>query len=249
LGRGPAAGRHHHQSVTLEESQNSGLTEARAIIRQQEQLTTRLSVPNFLLLDTPGNTNDPKSQEPIIKLMDNLSELPNKLDKKNRQCRAIIETPKGSRNKFDFDPESKLFTLGGLLPKGLMFPYDFGFIPSTLGDDGDPVDIMIIMDEPAHVGCMLDVRLIGVIEADQTEGGKKTVNNRLIGIALHSYTHQHIDSVQDIDKATLNEVEEFFISYNKSRGKRFSVKAVGGPKRAIELLEQGIRKFKKEHGE
>ena len=151
-------------------------------------------------------------------------------------------------DKFDYDPESRLFTLGGLLPKGLMFPYDFGFIPSTLGDDGDPVDIMIIMDEPAHVGCMLDVRIIGVIEADQTEDGKKTVNNRLIGIALHSYMHQHLDSVQDIDKATLDEVEEFFISYNKSRGKRFNVKAVNGPKRAIELLEQGIKKYTKEHG-
>ena len=129
-----------------------------------------------------------------------------------------------------------------------MFPYDFGFIPSTLGDDGDPVDVMIIMDEPAHVGCMLDVRIIGAIEADQTEDGKKTVNNRLIGIALHSYMHQHLESVQDIDKATLGEVEEFFVSYNKSRGKRFSVKAVSGPKRAIELLEEGIKKYKNEHG-
>lgn len=204
--------------------------------------------PEYSLLETLGNTNNPKTSNDN-QLMDNLAELPNKLDKKNRQCRAIIETPKGCRNKFDYDPDSKLFTLGGLLPKGLMFPYDFGFIPSTLGDDGDPVDIMIIMDEPAHVGCMLDVRVIGVIEADQTEDGKKTVNNRLIGIALHSYMHQHLDSVQDIDKATLGEVEEFFISYNKSRGKRFTVKAVNGPKRAIELLEQGIKKFKKQHSQ
>lgn len=180
--------------------------------------------------------------------MDNLAELPNKLDKKNRECRAIIETPKGSRNKFDYDPESRLFTLAGLLPKGLMFPYDFGFIPSTLGDDGDPVDVMILMDEPAHVGCMLDVRIIGVIEAEQFEDNKKTVNNRLIGIAIHSYMHQHLRSVQDVDKSTLNEVEEFFISYNKSRGKRFAVKAVNGPKRAIELLDEGISTFKKQRG-
>ena len=86
--------------------------------------------------------------------MGNLAQLPNKLEKQNRQCRVIIETPKGCRNKFDYDPEAELFGLGGLLPAGLSFPYDFGFIPSTLGDDGDPLDVMIFMEEPAHVGCL-----------------------------------------------------------------------------------------------
>ena len=76
-----------------------------------------------------------------------------RLDPEKRVCRAIIETPKGFRNKFDYDPDANLFKLGGLLPEGMMFPFDFGFIPSTLGDDGDPVDIMVLMDAPAHVGC------------------------------------------------------------------------------------------------
>src|SRR3984893_11401569 len=103
--------------------------------------------------------------------MSNLAAIPNKWNHKKRECKAIIETPKGRRNKFDYDPEFEMFTLGGLLPEGLAFPYDFGFIPSTLGDDGDPLDVMVVMDEPAHVGCLLDVRLVGVIEAEQTEDG------------------------------------------------------------------------------
>src|SRR3984957_3010093 len=111
--------------------------------------------------------------------MANLSSLPNQLDTKTNVCRAIIETPKGSRNKFDYDADSGLFMLGGLLPEGMMFPFDFGFVPATLGDDGDPLDILVLMDAPAHVGCLIEVRIIGIIEAEQTERGKTVSNDRL----------------------------------------------------------------------
>src|SRR5882757_10523091 len=142
--------------------------------------------------------------------MPDLTSFPNKLDEKKCECRAIIETPKNRRNKFNYEPDSNLFKLGGLLPEGMMFPFDFGFIPSTVGGDGDPLDVMVLMDEPAHVGCLLDVRIIGVIEANQIEDGKKTINNRLIGVAVHSYSHQHISSLKAINKSVLDQVEEFF---------------------------------------
>jgi len=87
-----------------------------------------------------------------------LTTIPNQLDEKSGQCCAIIETPKGCRNKFDYDPESNLFKLVGLLPEGLMFPFDFGFIPSTLGDDGDPVDIMVLTNGRAGACGMSDRR-------------------------------------------------------------------------------------------
>ncbi len=112
-------------------------------------------------------------------------------------CRAIIETPKGSRNKFDYDPDSGLFMLGGLLPEGMMFPYDFGFLPSTLGEDGDPLDILVLMDAPAHVGCLMEVRIIGIITAEQTEDGKTESNDRLLGVAVHSYNHEGLESIED----------------------------------------------------
>jgi inorganic pyrophosphatase len=174
-----------------------------------------------------------------------LSRLPNQLDKQNRQCRVVVETPKGRRNKFDYDSNLEAFTLGGLLGEGLSFPFDFGFIPSTLGEDGDPLDVMILMDEPAHVGCVLDVRLIGVIEAEQVEDGKKTTNNRLIGIAVHSYNHENVHSVSEISSSIIEQVGEFFVSYNKGRGKRFKVEGIHGPSRAVKLVEQGVKAFKK----
>ncbi len=177
--------------------------------------------------------------------MADLSALALMLDSKKRTCRAIIETPKGRRNKFDYDPESRLFRLGGVLPEGMAFPYDFGFFPTTLGGDGDPLDVMVLMDEPAHVGCLLDVRIAGVIEANQSEDGKTQKNDRLLAVSIHSYSHQHIQSINDIDATLLDQLEEFFVSYNKDRGKKFKVKKRSGPKRAIEILEAGIAAYKK----
>src|SRR5215468_11303718 len=155
--------------------------------------------------------------------MADLIHLPNRFHPKKAVCRTIIETPKGSRNKFDYDPESKLFMLGGLLPEGMMFPFDFGFIPSTLGEDGDPLDILVLMDAPAHVGCLIEVRIIGAILAEQSKAGEKQSNDRLLGVAVHSYQHEHLKSIHDVSKTLLSQVEEFFISYNRQRGKKFKI--------------------------
>src|SRR5579871_5314832 len=79
---------------------------------------------------------------------------------------VIIETPKGSRNKFDFNHRQGLFELGKVLPTGMAFPYDFGFVPGTRAPDGDPLDVLVLMDEPAFSGCKVLCRLIGVIEEE-----------------------------------------------------------------------------------
>src|SRR6201994_2449244 len=139
--------------------------------------------------------------------MADLTMLAHQLDSNKGTCRAIIETPKGCRNKFDYDPESNLFMLAGLLPEGMMFPFDFGFIPSTLGEDGDPLDILVLMDAPAHAGCLIDVRIIGIIEAEQTQDGKTQSNDRLLGAAIHSYDHQDVESISDLNKTLLDQLE------------------------------------------
>jgi inorganic pyrophosphatase len=172
-----------------------------------------------------------------------LSSLPHLLDKKTCECQAIVETPKGRRNKFDYDSQLQAFTLADLLAEGLSFPFDFGFVPSTLAEDGDPVDVMILMDEPAHVGCVLNVRIIGVIEAEQTEAGKTVPNHRLVAVAVHSYNHQEVQSISEVNKSVIKQVEDFFITYNKSRGKKFRVLGVHGPKRGIKLRQQGIKAY------
>jgi inorganic pyrophosphatase len=182
----------------------------------------------------------------MIGIMADLTSLPHQLDAKKATCRAIIETPKGCRNKFDYDPESNLFMLGGLLPEGMLFPFDFGFIPSTLGEDDDPLDILVLMDAPAHTGCLIEVRLIGIITAEQTEDGKTKSNDRLMGVAVHSYQHEGIATIEDVSKTLLSQVEEFFISYNKQRGKKFKVTGTGGHRKAVAFLKTGIKMRKRQ---
>jgi inorganic pyrophosphatase len=181
--------------------------------------------------------------------MPDLTRLSHELAAKKGTCRAIIETPKNCRNKFDYDPDTGLFKLGGLLPEGMQFPFDFGFIPSTLGDDGDPLDILVLMDAPAHVGCLVEARIIGVIAAEQTDRGKKREkNDRLLGVAVHSYQHEDLDSIEDVSKTLLSQLEEFFISYNRQRGKTFQVTGTDGPRKALEFLKAGIRAHEKKNG-
>lgn len=172
--------------------------------------------------------------------MRNLAECHHHFDPEKKECKAFIETPKGGRNKFKYEPEFDSFSLKALLPQGLVFPFDFGFIPSTVGPDGDPVDIMVFMDEPTHVGCLMDVRIVGVIEAEQTEAGKTNRNDRVIAVAINSYSHQDVKTITDIKKPVLDQVEEFFISYNKSSGKEFKVLGRHGAARAAEVIGRGI---------
>src|SRR2546421_7155604 len=106
-------------------------------------------------------------------------------DEKREQWRIVIETPKGSHNKYAFDEELGVFQLKGVLPEGMIFPYDFGFLPGTVGDDGDPLDVLLLMDDPAFCGCLVPSRMIGVIEAEQTEtDGKSERNDRLVAVAV-----------------------------------------------------------------
>jgi inorganic pyrophosphatase len=86
---------------------------------------------------------------------------------------------------------------------------------------------MVLMDAPSHVGCLIDVRVIGMIRAEQTQDGKTEKNNRLLGVAVHSYTHQYLTSIEQVGRTILSQLEEFFVSYNKQRGKKFKVTGPG----------------------
>ncbi len=151
---------------------------------------------------------------------------------------VVIETPRQSRNKFKYDKKFGLFRLGSVLPAGASFPYDFGFVPRTKAEDGDPIDVLLLMDEPAYPGCLVEARLIGAIEAEQTEDGITTRNDRLIAVAANAHDYADMQNVSDINANLLKELEHFFISYNESRGKKFKMLGVCGPKRAAKLLKK-----------
>jgi inorganic pyrophosphatase len=116
---------------------------------------------------------------------------------------VVIETPKGSRNKFAFDPDQHVFELKKVLPAGMTFPYDFGFVPSTEADDGDPVDVLVHMDEPAFPGCVLKCRAIGVIEGEQDDKKDNERNDRIVAIEPSSASPQAPDCYSTFSGSTL----------------------------------------------
>jgi inorganic pyrophosphatase len=165
------------------------------------------------------------------------------VDPHTHDLNVIIETPKGDRNKFKWDEMKGIFRLSGVLPAGAIFPFDFGFIPGTLGQDGDPVDVLVLMDEPAFTGCLIPARLVAVIEAKQTEtDGKTERNDRLIAVATCSEQHHDVRDLSDLSDVLLSQIEHFFVSYNQFKGKVFEPIGRKNAKAARHILEEGIRR-------
>ncbi|MHB8529620.1 MAG: inorganic diphosphatase [Caulobacteraceae bacterium] len=177
--------------------------------------------------------------------MADLTRLPNKLDPKDLTCRAVIETPKGRRGKYDYDPKSRLFKLKTLLPDGMSFPLDFGFIPSTLCDDGDPMDIMVLVDEPSPVGALLEVRLIGAIEASEVEDGKTERNDRILAVTACSHLYAKVRTVADLEPTFIDNLSQFWVQKDSLEGKRFTVLGVCEPDGAVKLIQKAAKAAKK----
>jgi inorganic pyrophosphatase len=168
-----------------------------------------------------------------------LAAIDHRLDETAGTCRVVIETPKGSRSKYTWDAEVETFELSGLLPVGMSFPLDFGMVPATLADDGDPLDILVIGDEPSVVGCVVDVCILGVIKAEQTERGRTYRNDRLVGRVALSVSYDHARRIEDLGPPFVDHLGRWFANYNALKGKGFDVVGVDGPEEAFRLIEAG----------
>ena len=156
-----------------------------------------------------------------------------------RAIRAVIEVQAGSRQKYKYDPGSGFFVLHKTLPIGLSFPYDFGYIPDTMGEDGDPLDIVVFADQPLVVGSLVECRLIGIILATQEEDGKWIRNDRLLGVASASRRYRRCRTFADLDPKALDELERFFETYNAEDGKTFKTRKRAGVRDAWAAFQKG----------
>jgi inorganic pyrophosphatase len=157
---------------------------------------------------------------------------------------VIIETPKGSRNKYAFDEKQRVFALTKVLPAGMAFPYDFGFVPSTLAEDGDATDVLVLMDEPAFPGCLLKCRIVGIIEGKQGAKKKTIRNDRIVAIEQDNHSFADIQHIKDLGKEFVNELEEFFVNYHSLSGEQYRIVGAKGPREANHRLKVGMRAFK-----
>lgn len=149
---------------------------------------------------------------------------------------VVVETPAGSRNKYAYDPDTELFMLKKTLPAGHAFPYDFGFIPNTRGGDGDPLDVLILHDEPSFTGCVIPCRLLGVVEAEQQEKKETKRNDRIFAVPETSVLFENTRNLKQVDKNLLKDILHFFISYNRQEGKVFRPLKLRGPSAALDLV-------------
>jgi inorganic pyrophosphatase len=156
---------------------------------------------------------------------------------------VIVDTPKGSRNKYKYDETLGLYRLSKVLPLGIAFPYDFGFIPSTRAEDGDSLDVLVLGEEALFPGCLVTVRLVGVIQAEQTEHGKTFRNDRLMGAIETPVNRAAIQALDDLRTEHLDEIEYFFMTYNHLEGRHFKPIGRHGPAMAEQLLADGMRRF------
>jgi inorganic pyrophosphatase len=154
---------------------------------------------------------------------------------------VVVETPKGSRNKYAFDPDNRVFELKKVLPAGMAFPYDFGFLPSTKAEDGDPVDVLVLMDEPAFPGCVLKCRLIGVIEGEQGDKKKKERNDRIVAIERANHSWADVKQISDLGDEFCRELEDFFVNYHELSEEKFRVIGVKGPNVARKLIKRAMK--------
>jgi inorganic pyrophosphatase len=178
-------------------------------------------------------------------VLDHLSRLPIKAEDDADLIQVVIETPKNSRNKYAWDPEVQVFRLKAVLPAGMGFPYDFGFVPSTLADDGDPLDVLVLMDEPAFPGCVLACRIIGVVEGEQIDGKKRDRNDRIVAIERANHSFAAIRTLSDLGKQFVTELEQFFVNYHKLSGKEYRILGTHGPHGARQCIKSCRRRARR----
>lgn len=175
-----------------------------------------------------------------------MSNSKSKKHKKNDEAvlDVVIETPKGSRNKFSYKEDERQFRLTKVLPQGMQFPYDFGFVPGTQAEDGDPLDVLVLMEEPAFPGCVVECRLIGVIEAEQEKDDERYRNDRVLAVATSSDVYAGVRDIDDLNDAIVEQIEGFFVNYQHVHGVGYEVLARKGRDAAVRAVEKSRGKKK-----
>jgi inorganic pyrophosphatase len=171
----------------------------------------------------------------------NLIRLP-PFDKESGALNIVVETPKNGRIKYKYNEKNGMFQLDKTLPYGFSFPFEFGFVPSTIGGDGDPLDVLVLSDEATFPGCLVLGQVLGVLQGEQREGKKVNRNDRLVAIPLSVKTQEPVIPIKTLDKELISGITKFFISYNEVQGKKFKSLGFGSRQRALDLVEEARKR-------
>jgi inorganic pyrophosphatase len=169
---------------------------------------------------------------------------------KKGDVHVVVETPRGSAAKLGYDPELQVFTLSKSLILGLTYPYDWGFIPSTRGEDGDPLDVLVLHDAATAPGLVLKCKIIGVLEVLQSQKGEKAIrNDRLMAVPRDSHREQADKDARELPKQVRKEIEKFFIATDELEDKELEFLGWKGPKSGERLIASARKAFAKQGAE
>ena len=155
------------------------------------------------------------------------------------QCTAIVEIPQGSRNKYELDKSTGLMKLDRVLYSAVHYPGDYGFVPRTLHEDNDPLDVLLLVKEQTFSGCMVDFRPIGVLKLlDRGEP-----DDKILGVPVNDPYYNDIFDIADIPRHQLREIEHFFLTYKDLEGKRMENLGWGQSVEAMRITTESIARY------
>jgi inorganic pyrophosphatase len=160
------------------------------------------------------------------------------------EINSIIEIPRGSRNKYELDKETGLFRFDRLLYSAVYYPGDYGFIPRTLADDDDPLDVLVMVTEPTFPGCYMTVRPLGAFEMRDEKG----LDEKILAVPVHDPLYQEYHDLDDVASHYLREVEHFFAIYKELEGVETTIQGWRDRARAREIIENCVELYRTEIG-
>jgi len=153
---------------------------------------------------------------------------------------VLIEIPAGSKNKYEFDKDLQAFILDRVLFSSVQYPYDYGFVPNTLADDGDPLDGMVLMDQPTFPGCVIAARPIGMLE--MIDGGDR--DEKILCVPAEDPRYAKVNSLDDVAAHRLDEIAEFFRTYKNLEKKVTEILGWQNVDKVKPLVEQCVNAVK-----
>lgn len=161
------------------------------------------------------------------------------------EINAIVEIPKGSQNKYEYDVEHHIVKLDRVLYSPLYYPGEYGFVPQTLGKDGDPLDVLILVNFPTYPGTLIECRVVGMLE--MIDNGE--ADDKILCVPKNDIRYSHIKEYADIREPVLNEVAHFFEVYKHLEGKKVEIAGWKSKEEAYKIIEQSIERYKQKKGE
>jgi len=160
-----------------------------------------------------------------------------------RTVDMVVEIPTGSRNKIEWNVKDNVFRFSRMLSTATRYPIEYGFVPHSLAADGDPADIMAIMGEPTFTGCVIEVRIVGMLK--MVDGGVE--DNKILAIPCYDPHFNYIKKLSDVPINRLNEIQHFFKVYKQLGGKKVKIGKWEGRKKALDYLKKAFKKYEKDN--